>query len=85
MHFIPEPLIVTCDSCGKSAETYNGADPDAAVECGCCPEQHSHAGLGCRTVTIQAKARLTIFDIGDLLDYVQARMPEEEAAPCGNV
>ena len=55
----PAPLTVTCDSCGTSAQTFNGSDPDGALECPCCPEDHSHAGLGCRTITIQATAHLT--------------------------
>jgi hypothetical protein len=68
MRFDFEPLIVTCNTCGKSAETLNGLDPDSAVECGCCPERHNHAGLGCRTVTITATARLSIFDVNDLME-----------------
>jgi hypothetical protein len=56
----PGHLRVTCDSCGTTAHTQNGADPDAAVDCGCCPEDHSHAGPGCaRTVTITATAYLS--------------------------
>jgi hypothetical protein len=66
--FIPDPLTVTCKSCGKSADTWNGADPDSALECGCCPLAHSHAGRGCRPVTITATARLTMLDAADLLD-----------------
>jgi hypothetical protein len=65
---IPEPLRVTCNSCGASAETWNGADPDSAVECGCCPLPHNHAGLGCRPVTISATARLSMLDATDLLE-----------------
>lgn len=63
-----DPLVVTCDTCGKSAETYNGLDPDSALDCDCCPVRHNHAGLGCRTVTITATAYLTIFDINDLME-----------------
>lgn len=66
--FIPEPLVVTCDTCGKSAETFNGADPDSALACPCCPVEHNHAGLGCRTITISGRAYLTIFDINDLME-----------------
>ena len=55
----PVPLTVTCDTCGASAQTFNGADPDSALECACCPVPHSHAGLGCRTVTISATAHLS--------------------------
>jgi hypothetical protein len=71
MQFIPEPLVVTCDSCGKSAETYDGLHPDLALECTCCPVKHDHAGLGCRTVTITATAKLSIFDIHDLMDAIE--------------
>lgn len=56
----PGHLQVTCDSCGTTAHTANGADPDSAVDCDCCPEDHSHAGPGCpRTVTITATAHLS--------------------------
>jgi hypothetical protein len=67
---VPGPLTVTCDTCGASAETWDGEHPDRAVECGCCPLAHDHAGLGCRTVTITATARLTLLDAGDLLEAV---------------
>lgn len=53
------PLTVTCKQCGASAQTFNGADPHSALECGCCTEDHSHAGLGCRPVTISATASLS--------------------------
>ena len=56
---LPEPLTVACDTCGASAQTFNGSDPDGGLECPCCPEDHSHAGLGCRPVTISATAYLT--------------------------
>lgn len=56
---LPEPLKVTCNSCGKSAETLDYASPDRALSCGCCPVSHDHAGLGCRPVTITATAVLT--------------------------
>jgi len=49
-------LEVTCDSCGESARTLNGSNPDGALSCDCCPENHDHAGRGCRTVTITAFA-----------------------------
>jgi hypothetical protein len=78
--FTPEPLRVTCNSCGASAETWNGTDPDSALECGCCPLPHSHAVLGCRTVTITATARLTMFDAGDLLDAAAAPLPATDMA-----
>jgi hypothetical protein len=54
-----ESLRVTCNSCGTSGETCDYAHPDRAVQCGCCPESHDHAGLGCRPVTILATAFLT--------------------------
>jgi hypothetical protein len=66
--YLPDPLVVTCDSCHASAETYDGTHPDRALECYCCPVKHDHAGLGCRTVTITATARLSIFDVNDLMD-----------------
>ena len=75
MKFQMQPLLVTCDTCGKSAETYDGAHPDLAVDCGCCPVAHDHMGLGCRTVTIQAKAYLTIFDINDLMEAAGIDIP----------
>jgi len=54
------PLTVACDSCGKSTETFSYHDPDGALECECCTEDHSHAGLGCaRTITITARAHLS--------------------------
>jgi len=53
-------LHVRCDACGKWAHTPNGLDPDSAVDCDCCPEDHSHAGPDCsRTVTITAYADLS--------------------------
>ena len=55
----PVPITVTCNNCGASAQTFNGSDPDGGLECPCCPEDHSHAGLGCRPVTISATAYLT--------------------------
>lgn len=52
------PLAVTCDTCGTRGYTFDGGNPDAAVECRCCPQSHDHAGLGCRTVTITVTAGL---------------------------
>lgn len=49
-----KPLLLTCNSCGKQAETWNGSNPDAELVCDCCPVDHDHAGLGCRTITISA-------------------------------
>jgi len=66
--FTPDPLQVVCDKCGASAQTWDFQHPDRAVTCGCCPVRHDHAGLGCRTVTITATARLLILDAADLLD-----------------
>lgn len=68
MRFIPDPLTVICDSCGKTAETFNSLDPDSALDCDCCPVRHNHAGLGCRTITVRAKAHLTIFSINDIME-----------------
>jgi hypothetical protein len=68
MQFAMRPLIVECHSCGTSAETYDYAHPDLAVECNCCPIAHDHTGLGCRTVAITVSAHLTIFNIEDLLE-----------------
>jgi hypothetical protein len=64
----PKPLTIQCDTCGKSAETWDFQHPDLAVECGCCPVPHDHAGLGCRTVTITAYAQLTLFEIAELME-----------------
>lgn len=68
MKFAPEPLTVVCNSCGASGDTWDYQHPDLAVECGCCPENHDHAGLGCRTVTIYAHARLVFLSAADLLE-----------------
>lgn len=73
MNFDPEPLTVVCNSCGKSADTWDYQHPDAAVECGCCPVAHDHAGLGCRTVTIYAHAHLTLFQMTELLEAEESR------------
>ena len=84
MRYQPEPLRVVCDSCGASAETYDFGNPDRCVECGCCPVKHDHAGLGCRPVTIYAKAHLTIFDINELMEM--AAIPAvKEMIPSVNV
>jgi hypothetical protein len=63
VNFEEKPLIVKCDSCGKTAETWDFQHPDLAVECTCCPLPHDHTGLGCRTVTITATAHLTMRDM----------------------
>ena len=46
MQFEPRPLVVACQSCGKTAETWDFQHPDLAVECSCCPVAHDHTGLG---------------------------------------
>ncbi len=61
-------LTVTCDSCGKTAETWDFQNPDRGLECNCCRILHDHAGRGCRTITITGNAYLTLFDIGELLE-----------------
>jgi hypothetical protein len=81
MRFTPEPLKVICNTCGKWGETYDGAHPDLAVDCDCCPIAHDHMGLGCRTVTIQAKAYLTIFDINDLMEAAGMDIPLPAMVP----
>ena len=51
-------LHLSCDGCGTSATVADGADPDAALTCGCCPEDHHHghaadaSGKACRPITI---------------------------------
>jgi hypothetical protein len=50
----PIALKISCNTCDAVTDTFNGYDPDGALECSCCPEDHSHAGLGCRTITITA-------------------------------
>ena len=66
--FDPKPLVVSCLSCGKTAETWNFQQPDLAVECDCCPVDHDHAGLGCRPVRITATAHLTLFEVAELME-----------------
>jgi hypothetical protein len=52
-------LHVQCNSCKEWAVTENMGDPDSAVICECCTEDHDHAqavrdtrDAGCRPVTI---------------------------------
>lgn len=45
-------LEVRCKTCGAAVITSVGADPDGQLECACCPEDHNHAGRGCRPVHI---------------------------------
>lgn len=52
------PLHVQCNSCGKSAHTFNGEDPDGELECDCCTDDHGHTGE-CRPITITARAFLS--------------------------
>lgn len=68
MQYNLEPLRVECNSCGTFAETYNYSAPDLCVVCDCCPVEHDHTGLGCRSVTIWASAHLTLFDINELME-----------------
>jgi hypothetical protein len=53
------PLTVTCTSCGASGKTTDGSAPHAALRCDCCTQDHDHAGLGCRPVTISPAADLS--------------------------
>lgn len=76
--FTPKPLVITCDRCGQSAETWDFQDPDAALDCGCCPLAHRHTGE-CRPATVYATAHLTHVQPGDLLDLV-SRAKEALAA-----
>jgi len=73
VQFEPKPLVVTCQSCGKTAETWDYQHPDLAVECSCCPLPHDHTGIGCRPVTIYATAHLTVFDIAELMEMAAER------------
>lgn len=54
------PVTVSCDSCGTSAQTTDYANPDRAVACECCSEDHDHAGLGCRPVTITVGTNVSL-------------------------
>ena len=51
-------LHLSCNQCGASATVADGADPDAALTCGCCPLDHHHgqaateSGNACRPITI---------------------------------
>ena len=58
----PAPITITCNSCQASVQTFNGSDPHGALECPCCPEDHTHTGLEpcpTRTITISATAYLS--------------------------
>ena len=49
--------MITCNNCQASVVLYGDEDPHAALECGCCPEDHHHGaaaaatGEPCRPVT----------------------------------
>ena len=73
MQFEPRPLTVACQSCGKTAETWDFQHPDLCVVCDCCPIQHDHTGIGCRPVTITATAHLTLFEIAELMEMATER------------
>ena len=54
-------LNVSCNKCGASVTVTAiaaAADPDAALTCACCPEDHHHgraaneSGAACRPITI---------------------------------
>jgi hypothetical protein len=53
-------LHVQCWKCQAMAFTENHADPDSAVECACCPQDHHHGNAAsadlskkpCRPLTI---------------------------------
>ena len=46
---------IKCDTCGNKTMTRTGLDdPHSQLQCSCCPIDHNHAGLGCRTITITA-------------------------------
>lgn len=51
---------ISCNGCGATARTASAADPDAALDCDCCPEKHHHGraanetGTPCRPITITA-------------------------------
>jgi len=78
--FAPEPLRVTCDSCGAEGWTFDYQHPDRAVECGCCPVAHDHAGLGCRPVTIYGTAYLRVVDLDEVMDRADAA-PDPSESP----
>ena len=48
--------VITCLGCQASVVIYDDADPHAALECSCCPEDHHHGvaaattGEPCRPV-----------------------------------
>ena len=78
MEFPLDPLKVECKTCLASAETYDYQHPDWAVKCACCPIEHDHTGLGCRSVTIYATAHLTLFDINELMEMAEPAAIHEE-------
>ena len=36
-------LLIQCNGCKDVATTEGYTNPDAALSCGCCPEDHDHA------------------------------------------
>lgn len=80
-NLIPEPLRVVCKSCNAEGQTYDFRHPDLAVRCGCCPVEHDHAGLGCRPVTIYAIARLSLFDVSELLEMAAGKQSGDLEIP----
>jgi hypothetical protein len=55
-------LRIQCNQCGRSVVTTDGSDPDSALLCDCCPEDHHHGeaanatGTACRPITITPAA-----------------------------
>lgn len=39
---MPALIKVVCNQCGAKAYTENGDDPDGALVCACCPQDHNH-------------------------------------------
>lgn len=36
------PYLVQCNQCSERTAVQSAADPDGALGCGCCPEDHHH-------------------------------------------
>jgi hypothetical protein len=64
-------LHIQCDQCGASVIAADGSDPDAALSCGCCPQDHHHgqaageSGEPCRPITITV-GQVTVGPAGGL-------------------
>jgi hypothetical protein len=64
-------LHIQCDQCGASVIAAGGSDPDAALSCGCCPQDHHHgqaageSGVACRPITITV-GQVTVGPAGGL-------------------